>query len=127
MLLSSTIARRRHCRYATFCGLAGVDPRDTVYLQGGLRDIDGVDVWPMLIGKNTTQPRALTPTTEASIIDAADPTRWWKLITLAGQSNYYLPNQTNIPGTDPCLAGTHAQLASCHAENHGVACCCGVL
>jgi hypothetical protein len=116
-------------------------------MNGGYRGIDGVDVWPMLVGTNSTQPRLLTPTTEASIIQAAAfvPTThvgnevdvdasghlhghpvhdsgdtgsnggggsaevvvagtlmMWKLVTLAGQSNYYTQNATNIKGTDPC-------------------------
>ena len=135
--------------YATFCKQAGVDPKDSPYIDGAYRDINGVDVWPMLLGTNTTQPRMLTPTTEASIIQAATTTPavhhhghisvdavasaasaasaaaaagtrsdapnatatdagitvMWKLITLAGQSNYYTPNATNIPANDPCLAG----------------------
>jgi len=81
-----------------------VDPRNDVYLDGRVRPIDGVDVWPMLTGANTTQPRVLTPTTESSIVEAT-PTTWWKLITLAGQSNYYYPNATQRQGNDPCLAG----------------------
>ena len=49
-------------------------------------DCSGVDVWPLLTGANATQPRPLTPVTEVSIVDTSDRTRWWKLITLAGQS-----------------------------------------
>ena len=41
--------------YATFCGLAGVDPRDTVYMGGTARDINSVDVWPLLAGRNVCQ------------------------------------------------------------------------
>lgn len=90
-------------RYATFCTLAGVDPRNDVYLDGKVRPIDGVNVWPMLTGANVTQPRVLTPTTESSIIEAT-PATWWKLVNLAGNSNYYGKNDTQTPGTDPCLA-----------------------
>ena len=44
--------------------------------------------------------------TAAGIIEVAgDGSTWWKLITLAGQSNYYLSNSTQVPGTDPCLSG----------------------
>ena len=115
--------------YATFCRQAGVDPKDSAYVNGGYRSIDSVDVWPMLTKANATQPRYHTPTTEASIIQAAGvdessansspagtttarapsaaapAATMWKLVTLAGQSNYYAKNHTNIPGTDPCLAG----------------------
>ena len=87
-----------------------------------------MDVWPLITGTNTTQPRPLTPVTEVSIVDASDPKRWWKLITLAGQSGYYTTNATQIHGnamsdtvclaskqpdpkqpgrTDPIVNGTH--------------------
>ena len=98
--------------YVTFCKLAGADPTDDAYFQmdgegggGAVRGVDGVDVWPLLIGTNLTQPRTVTPTTETSIIDASSRSQWWKLIVLAGQSNYYDPNNTRYDGTDPCLAG----------------------
>ncbi len=70
---------------------------------GATHGVDGVDVWPLLVGTNLTQPRAVTPTTEVSVIDASSSTRWWKLIILAGQSNYYTINNTHISGTDLCL------------------------
>ena len=57
------------CRYPTFCVLGGADPTNDVMFMGKVRPIDGVDVWPLLTGANRTQPRALTPTTEVSIID----------------------------------------------------------
>ena len=93
--------------YPTWLGLAGVDPSDPALLSGAYRDIDGVDVWPLLTGTNTTQPRLRTPTTEVSITDTSEGTqRWWKLITLAGQSNYYFPNQTAMPNNkSECLEG----------------------
>jgi hypothetical protein len=77
--------------------VAGVDPTDDVVFKGAVRGIDGVDVWPLLTGANATQPRALTPVTEVSIVDAGSSAKWWKLITLAGQSGYYTPNATQVP------------------------------
>jgi arylsulfatase A-like enzyme len=35
--------------YPTLCGFAGVDPADDVWLEGAVRPIDGVDVWPAII------------------------------------------------------------------------------
>lgn len=94
--------------YATFCALAGVDPRNDVFLSGRYRHVDGVDVWPLLTGSNATQPRLVTPTSEAGIFETS-PERWWKLVTLAGNSNYYTENATQITATsDPCLAGRQA-------------------
>ena len=106
--------------YPTFVALAGADPTDPAVLSGQIHDIDGVDVWPVLTGTNLTQPRRYTPLSEVSVIDVGDANEgegegeggdgevWWKLITLAGQSNYYFPNQTAVPSTNAssaCLAG----------------------
>ena len=43
--------------YTTFCNLAGIDPHDQVGVKAGLPDIDGVDLWPLLSGTNSTPPR----------------------------------------------------------------------
>merc|ERR1712125_13087 len=53
---------------------------------------------------NMTQPRKVTPTTEASIIETTGAKQWWKLVTLAGQSNYYTTDAKQTAGSDPCLA-----------------------
>ena len=44
--------------YTTFCNLAGVDPVDHVAAAAGLPPVDGVDLWPLLSGSNSTPPRA---------------------------------------------------------------------
>ena len=44
--------------YATFCALAGVDPRDARGDAAGLPPVDGVNLWPLLSGANATPPRA---------------------------------------------------------------------
>ena len=99
--------------FATFSALAGVDLRDDVYipLKNGtqvLRSIDSVNVWPILIGTNLTQPRAVTPITEASIISVDGKTgKWWKLITKAGNSIYYeAKTGIQIPANGTCLEGS---------------------
>ena len=64
----------------------------------------GVDVWPMLMGTNATQPREYTPTSDYGIVWGT-----WKLVVLGGQSNYYTENATHInppEWTLPCLAGS---------------------
>ena len=43
--------------YTTFCGLAGVDPADPEGVAAGLFPPDGLDMWPLLSGANTTSPR----------------------------------------------------------------------
>jgi hypothetical protein len=74
-------------------------------MNGAVRPTDSVNVWPMLTGQNTTQPRAITPVTETAIIEITANGTWWKLITLAGQSNVYTKQGVQTNCTDPCLAG----------------------
>jgi len=92
--------------YPTFCRLAGVDPQDVASFGDLERDIDGVDVWPLLTGTNTTHPRPVTPTSEVAVI-SVESMQWWKLITLAGNSNYYYPNQTKMPPNQTECLETH--------------------
>jgi len=44
--------------YATFCGLAGVDPTDARAAAAGLPPIDSLDIWPLISGANATSPHA---------------------------------------------------------------------
>ena len=99
--------------YPTLLHLAGVaEPvTDRAYFDGdyagrnaGYHEIDGVNVWPMLTGLNRTQPRRFTPTSEVGIIDASSH-RFWKLITLSGQSNFWTRNHSIVAPTDACLDG----------------------
>lgn len=92
-------------RYATLCTLARADPTNDVEINGTVHPVDSVNVWPLLTGSNTTQPRSLTPVTETAVIQIDPDGTWWKLITLAGQSNYYSTEGVQTAGTDPCLAG----------------------
>merc|ERR1719456_425570 len=43
--------------YATFAGLAGVDPTDYRAQKAGLPPVDSHDLWPHLTGAETTSPR----------------------------------------------------------------------
>ena len=43
--------------YTTFCSIAGVDPTDGVAAAAGLPAVDGLDMWPLLSGANSTSPR----------------------------------------------------------------------
>lgn len=74
-------------------------------INGTVRGVDSVNVWPLLTGANSTQPRAVTPMTETAIIEITSDGTWWKLVTLAGQSNRYTTSGDQVPGQDPCLSG----------------------
>ena len=58
--------------YPTLCGIAGVDAADAPVLPFGAggrpRPLDGVDVWPLVLGGVARSPRAFLPTTERSLI-----------------------------------------------------------
>jgi hypothetical protein len=45
-----------------------VDPKDEAALAAGLPPVDGVDLWPMLSGANTTSPRAVVPLSNEVLI-----------------------------------------------------------
>ena len=47
--------------YATFSGLAGVDPTDQLAASAGLPGIDSLDMWPLISGQNSTSPRTDIP------------------------------------------------------------------
>jgi len=47
--------------YATFAGLAGVDPTDHRAAASGLPPIDSEDIWPLLSGANTSEPHEYIP------------------------------------------------------------------
>ena len=44
--------------YATLSLLVGIDPQDKF---DGVHDVDSVNVWPMLMGANVTNPREYLP------------------------------------------------------------------
>ena len=43
--------------YVTLSTMVGVDPSDPVEIGGAVHDVDGVDMWPAIIGANRTNPR----------------------------------------------------------------------
>ena len=94
--------------YPTFVSLAGVDPSDPVTMQGKVRDIDGVNMWPALSGKNATSPRPILPTTQWSLLHDRRESggRLLKIITGSYRSNWFLANGSQVNDTDtPCVEG----------------------
>ena len=97
--------------YATFCHLAGVDPADN---QPGTFPIDSVDLWPLVTGTTTREPRdtiiighnfSYGATNSIGALIHGD----WKLIVgEQGYSDYRGP-------LFPCIPATPSQ------------CCCSVV
>eukprot|EP00927_Polykrikos_kofoidii_P044750 TRINITY_DN38633_c0_g1_i1.p1 TRINITY_DN38633_c0_g1~~TRINITY_DN38633_c0_g1_i1.p1 ORF type:complete len:617 (-),score=75.20 TRINITY_DN38633_c0_g1_i1:393-2033(-) len=61
--------------YATLSGLAGEKPDDDLAAKSGLPPVDGLDVWPLLSGQNSTSPRVEVPLSSDVIISGK-----WKLL-----------------------------------------------
>eukprot|EP00929_Paragymnodinium_shiwhaense_P033329 TRINITY_DN18316_c0_g2_i1.p1 TRINITY_DN18316_c0_g2~~TRINITY_DN18316_c0_g2_i1.p1 ORF type:complete len:763 (-),score=112.99 TRINITY_DN18316_c0_g2_i1:608-2896(-) len=64
--------------YATFCYLAGVDPKDEVAIENGLPDIDSINQWPVLSGQTTNNQRSDIQVSPVTLIDHGGT---WKLLT----------------------------------------------
>ena len=83
--------------YATFCGIAGVDPKDERAAKAKLPPIDSLDMWPLISGKNSTSPRVDIPVTNVTLISGP-----YKIITgtadQAGWTGPHYPNTTNPHG-----------------------------
>ena len=56
--------------YTTFCALGGADPFDSTGDANDLPPVDGVDLWPWIVGDTTTSPRSEVPIGATVRIDA---------------------------------------------------------
>ena len=88
--------------FATFCALAGIDPHDARAAAAGLPPVDGLDVWPAVVGA----PSAPSPRAEVHL--SAQALLAWphKLVTgvqpMTGWTGPVYPNNTGAqPGFYP--------------------------
>lgn len=85
--------------YATFCGLAGVDPTDTKAAKANLPPIDSLNMWPLISGTNSTSPRVDIPLTYETLISGD-----YKILTGSindnGWTGPHYPNSTHRVGGD---------------------------
>ena len=86
--------------------LTGVDPTDKAMMptDNALHDIDGVDIWPRLVGTNMTNPRPFVPTTERALLWETNGTMY-KYYESAEASFWYTPDDVyrNAPSCIGCL------------------------
>lgn len=87
--------------YATFAGLAGVDPKDAWAKASGLPAVDSVDVWPLLTGKTKVSPRDTILVNKNLLVH-----KQWKYVT-PGQSMMeaswggpHYPNASSLKNND---------------------------
>ena len=90
--------------YTTLCALAGVDPTDNLAAAAGLPPVDGVNLWPWIIGEVASSPRIEVPLGAAgsggsTIVQGLIRADGWKLLT--GEVGYSMwqgslyPNKTS--------------------------------
>jgi len=83
--------------YATFCALAGVDPKDERAEKATLPPIDSMNMWPLISGQNSTSPRVDIPANNNTLISDD-----YKIIVgnanQAGWTGPQYPNMTNPHG-----------------------------
>lgn len=88
-------------------------PPSQVNIDGGVHDVDGIDVWPMLNGVAGAPTHEWLPITEDSIIYQ----QRWKLLTQADSTWWYTPDNQHIPDTRsewPCRNKMPAADGACN-------------
>lgn len=103
--------------YATFSSLAGVDPTDVPAAAGNptVPASDGLNMWPVIAGINTTSPRTSAALTASTVVVSAGADLW-KYIAHQPQSRdgaWVTPefpdgNVTIGPACQPCLFNLRA-------------------
>ena len=83
--------------YATLCALAGVDPTDKQAEKANLPPIDGLNMWPLISGENSTSPQVDISLTLTALIS-----REYKILigdnNCAGWTGPVYPNSTHLNG-----------------------------
>lgn len=99
--------------YPTLANLAHVDPTDTITYNGSARAIDGIDAWPVIMGKKESLGREFLPLTDHGWSGGGwNNTRaiiWqsrWKLITSEKNTHWFTKDDDWVQSHDPCADGT---------------------
>ena len=83
--------------YATFCAIAGVDPKDERAAKANLPPIDSMNMWPLISGETADSPRQDVPVTYHTLI-SGDYKILTGLVIQAGWTGPQYPNQTKPAG-----------------------------
>ena len=96
--------------YTTFAHLAGVDATDTKAERAGLPPPDGLDMWPMLSGRNRTSPRTELPISTHTLT-VGD----WKIMTSTQRYNTWTP-LTGWPADFECRDRNSSKPLRCSTD-----------
>jgi arylsulfatase B len=112
--------------WVTLVTLAGLPADDEKAARAGLPPVDGLDMWPMLSGRNLTSPRTELPLSADTLVVGE-----WKLIT--GQQKYntwspanhwppdYECNDRNASHPANCTPGCLFNIQADPSERHDLA------
>lgn len=90
--------------YTTFCALAGVDATDrrAAAAEPALPPVDGVNVWPLISGENSTSPRSEVHVSSGALVSGT-----WKLLVGkvkdAGWTGPVFPNSSTSASVNQAL------------------------
>lgn len=83
--------------FATFCFLAGIDPKDERAAKANLPPVDSLNMWPLVSGQNMTSPRVDIPISNKTLISGS-----YKILTgsvpQAGWTGPHYPNTSHPAG-----------------------------
>ena len=96
--------------YTTFSHLAGIDATDAKAERAGLPPPDGLDMWPMLSGRNRTSPRTELPISSHTLT-VGD----WKIMTSTQRYNTWTP-LTGWPPDFECRDRNSSKPLRCSAD-----------
>ena len=81
--------------YATFAAIIGFDPTDERAKKADLPPIDSMNMWPLIIGENSTSPRTEIPINKNVLIQGNYKYMVNASFDYASWGNYIFPNSSS--------------------------------
>ena len=81
--------------YTTFCALNGINPSDPNAKVYNLPNVDGFNIWPLIMGKNETSPRTEIPINPTTLIQNDYKLLLASSIEYAGWTGPTFPNSSS--------------------------------